>query len=150
MSQEGQRHAEELARLEARKKDLEDALMRLARDEAEAQEVAELAQEVTLLENEVESARAAAKSPQDTAKRTADMSNEVKKQALDLKKRAEKQLDELAKSICHPGETFEAAYSRALDTEMGAMMLKTLDDASALATGSPTQSDLEEARAALR
>ncbi|SDX74741.1 hypothetical protein [Tritonibacter mobilis] len=37
MSQEGQRHAEELARLEARKKDLEDALMRLARDEAEAQ-----------------------------------------------------------------------------------------------------------------
>ena len=60
MSTEGQRHAAELAKLEQRRKDLEDALMRLARDEAEAREVAELAQEVEQLENEVETARAAA------------------------------------------------------------------------------------------
>ena len=60
MSTEGQRHAAELAKLEQRRKELEDALMRLARDEAEAQEVAELAQEVEQLENEVETARAAA------------------------------------------------------------------------------------------
>lgn len=78
------------------------------------------------------------------------MSNEIKKQALSVKKRAEEQLDELAKSVRQPGETFEAAYSRALDTEMGAMMLKTLDDATALATGNPTQFDLEKAHAALQ
>ena len=124
--------------------------MRLARDEAEAQEVAELAQEVEQLEDEVENARAAVKSSHEITKGTAEMSNDVKKQALDLKKRAEKQLDELAKSICQRGETFEAAYSRALDTDMGSMMLKTLDDASALATGNPTEAELEEARAALR
>ena len=50
------RYTDDLARLETCKKDLEDALMRLARDEAEAQDVAKLAQE---LENQVESARAA-------------------------------------------------------------------------------------------
>ena len=60
MSTEGQRHAAELASLEARKKELDDALMRLARDEAEALEVAELAQEVEQLEQQVEIARAAA------------------------------------------------------------------------------------------
>lgn len=78
------------------------------------------------------------------------MPTDIQKQALPVKKRAEKLLDDLAKSMQQPGETFEAAYSRALDTEMGAMMLKTLDDASALATGNPTQMDIEEARAALK
>lgn len=43
MSREGERHAAEILRLERRKKELEDALGRLVRDEAEAQEVADLA-----------------------------------------------------------------------------------------------------------
>tara|TARA_R110002124_G_scaffold167131_2_gene334487 strand:+ start:2973 stop:3425 length:453 start_codon:yes stop_codon:yes gene_type:complete len=150
MSPEGQRHADELARLETRKKDLEDALMRLARDEAEAQEVAELAQEVEQLEQQVDAARIAANIPKMTAKRNAIMPTNIQKQALPVKKRAEKLLDDLANSLQQPGETFEAAYSRALDTEMGAMMLKTLDDATALATGNPTEFDLEKARAALQ
>lgn len=78
------------------------------------------------------------------------MPDDFQKRALANKKVAENQLDDLAKSLRQPGETFEAAYSRALDTEMGAMMLKTLDDATALATGNPTQFDLEKARAALQ
>ena len=78
------------------------------------------------------------------------MPTDIQKQALPVKKRAEKLLDDLANSLQQPGETFEAAYSRALDTEMGAMMLKTLDDATALATGNPTEFDLEKARAALQ
>ena len=78
------------------------------------------------------------------------MPSEIKNQALSVKKRAEEQLDNLAQSLRQPGETFEAAYSRALDTKMGAMMLKTLDDATALATGNPTQFDLEKAHAALQ
>ena len=40
MTQEGQRHAAELTRLEDRKKELEDALGRLARDEADAEQIA--------------------------------------------------------------------------------------------------------------
>jgi len=150
MSLEGQRHAAELARLETRRKDLEDALMRLAQDEAESLEVVELAQEVEQLEQQVEAARMAVNIPQMTTKRSAIMPTDIQKQALPVKKRAEKLLDDLAKSMLQPGETFEAAYSRALDTEMGAMMLKTLDDASALATGNPTQMDIEEAHAALK
>lgn len=150
MSGEGEKHAAELAKLEQRRKELEDALQRLARDEAESLEVAELAQEVEQLEQQVEAARMAANIPQKTAKRSAIMPTDIQKQALPVKKRAEKLLDDLANSLQQPGETFEAAYSRALDTEMGAIMLKTLDDATALATGNPTEFDLEKARAALR
>lgn len=150
MSTEGQRHAAKLTELEQRRKELEDALMRLARDEAESLEVAELAQEVEQLEQQVEAARMAASIPQKIAKRTAVMPTDIQKQALPVKKRAENQLDDLANSLKQPGETFEAAYSRAVDTEMGAMMLKTLDDATALATGNPTEFDLEKARAALQ
>ena len=112
MSPEGQRHADELPRLETRKKDLEDALMRLARDEAEAQEVAELAQEGEQLEQQVDAARIAANIPKMTAKRNAIMPTNIQKQALPVKKRAEKLLDDLANSLQQPGETFEAAYSR--------------------------------------
>lgn len=150
MSIEGQKHAAELAKLEQRRKELEDALQRLARDEAEAQEVAELAQDVEQLEQQVEAARTAANIPHKTAKRSAVMPTDIQKQALPVKKRAEKQLDNLANYLQQTGETFEAAYSRALDTEMGAIMLKTLDDATALATGNPTEFDLEKARAALQ
>ena len=150
MSGEGEKRAAELAKLEQRRKELEDALQRLARDEAESLEVAELAQEVELLEQQVEAARMAANIPQKTAKRSAIMPTDIQKQALPVKKRAEKLLDDLANSLQQPSETFEAAYSRALDTEMGAIILKTLDDATALATGNPTEFDLEKARAALR
>ena len=150
MSGEGEKYAAELAKLEQRRNELEDALQRLARDEAESLEVAELAQEVEQLEQQVEAARMAANIPQKTAKRSAIMPTDIQKQALPVKKRAEKLLDDLANSLQQPGETFEAAYSRALDTEMGAIMLKTLDDATALATGNPTEFDLEKARVALR
>jgi hypothetical protein len=150
MSTEGQKHAAKLAELEGRKKKLEDALMRLARDEAESLEVSELAQDVEQLEQQVDAARTALNIPNETAKRTAIMTHDIRKQALSVKKIAEKQLDDFAKSLQQPGETFEAAYSRVLDTEMGAMMLTTLGDSQALATGNPTEFDLEKARAALR
>ena len=138
MSQEGQRHAEELARLEARKKDLEDALMRLARDEAEAQEVAELAQEVEQLENEVESARAAANMEK-------TMIKDVRKAARLNREAAETQLDTLAKSMQQDGETFEKAYLRALDTDIGKALMQTRDDAQELERGGITSMDVAEA-----
>lgn len=139
MSQEGQRHAEELARLEARKKDLEDALMRLARDEAEAQEVAELAQEVEQLENQVETARAAANMEK-------TMTKDVRKAARLNREAAETQLDTLAKSMQQDGETFEKAYLRALDTDMGKALTQTRDDAQELERGGITSMDVAEAR----
>lgn len=142
MSQEGQRHAEELARLEARKKDLEDALMRLARDEAEAQEVAELAQEVEQLENQVETARAAANMEK-------TMTKDVRKAARLNREAAETQLDTLAKSMQQDGETFEKAYLRALDTDMGKALMQTRDDAQELERGGITSMDVAEAHKSL-
>ena len=139
MSQEGQRHAAELARLEARKKDLEDALMRLARDEAEAQEVAELAQEVEQLENQVETARAAANMEK-------TMTKDVRKAAATNREAAETQLDTLAKSMQQDGETFEKAYLRALDTDMGKALMQARDDAQELERGGITSMDVVEAR----
>jgi len=138
MSQEGQRHAAELARLEARKKDLEDALMRLARDEAEAQEVAELAQEIEQLENQVETARAAANMEK-------TMTKDVSKAARLNREAAETQLDTLAKSMQQDGETFEKAYLRALDTDMGKALMQTRDDAQELERGGITSMDVAEA-----
>ena len=150
MTIDGNRHADDLVRLEAKRKELEDTLAALARDEDELGRVLELAKEVDQLEQQVDAARAAANIPHETAKRSAIMPHDFQKRALANKKVAENQLDDLAKSLRQPGETFEAAYSRALNTEMGAMMLKTLDDATALASGNPTQFDLEKARAALQ
>ena len=114
MGKEGKRHAAELKRLEDKKKDLEDALMRLARDEAEAQEVAELAKEVEQLETQVKAARAAA-----SMEKTMTKTDDVRQAAAANREAAERQLDELAKSIQQPGESFHKAYNRALDTNMG-------------------------------
>lgn len=149
MSQEGQRHAEELARLEARKKDLEDALMRLARDEAEAQEVAELAQEVEQLETQVETARAAAKWANSPIEEKT-MTKDVRKAARLNREAAETQLDTLAKSMQQDGETFEKAYLRALDTVMGKALMQTRDDAQELERGGITSMDVAEDRKSLQ
>lgn len=144
MSKEGERHAAELSRLEQRKKDLEDALGRLARDEAEAKEVAELAQEVQQLEERVNAARAAAQQETGMTK-TID----VRKNASRNRAEAERQLDALAKGMQHDGETFEAAYGRALDTDMGRALMRTRDDAQELERGGITSMHVEDARKAL-
>jgi DNA repair exonuclease SbcCD ATPase subunit len=148
MSKEGERHAAELIRLEGKRKELEDALGRLARDEAEAQEVMELASHVQQLEQEVESARAAADMEKDMTKEPMTKAD-VAKAAAGVMAKVDKQLDALAKTMRADGETFEAAYVRALDSDMGRSMLKTRDDAHALATGAPTACEVNKARAAL-
>jgi len=139
MSTEGQRHAAELAKLEQHRKDLEDALMRLARDEAEAREVVELAQEVQQLENEVETARAAA-----NMEKTMTNPNNIKKAAGDNRRKAEAELDKLAKSVQRDGETFEKAYIRALETDMGKALMQARDDAQELERGGITSMDVAE------
>ncbi len=73
----------------------------------------------------------------------------VKKAAVDLKRQAEANLDALARSEQSPGESFAKAYSRALETPMGRSLMRTLDDAQALATGGPTASQIEEHRKSL-
>jgi mannose-6-phosphate isomerase class I len=138
MSAEGQKHAAELAKLEQRRKELEDALDRLARDEAEAQEVAELAQEVEHLEQMVESARAAANMEK-------TMTKDVRKAAGQNREAAEAELDKLAKSVQQDGETFEKAYLRALDTDMGKALMQARDDAQELERGGITSMDEADA-----
>lgn len=141
MSKEGERHAAELKRLEDKKRDLEDALTRLARDEAEAQEVAELAQEVEQLETKVKAARAAASMEKKMTK-----TDDVRKAAAANRETAERQLDELAKSIQQPGESFHKAYDRALNTDMGKALMQTRDDAQELERGGVTSMHLADAR----
>lgn len=84
MSTEGEKHAAELAKLEQRRKDLEDVLTRLARDEVEAQEVAELAQEVEQLEQLVQTARAAA-----NMEKTMTNPDSIEKAAADNRRKSE-------------------------------------------------------------
>lgn len=144
-AKDGQRHAAELRRLQDRKKELEDALGRLARDEADAEEVMELAKEVELLEEQVATVRAAVQSQENDMTKTDD----VRKAAAANRQAAERQLDELAKSTQQPGETFEKAYSRALDSDMGRSLMQTRDDAAALEVGGITSMDIEEARKSL-
>lgn len=107
-AKDGQRHAAELKRLGDRKKELEGALGRLARDEADAEEVKELAKEVELLEEQVARARAAVQSQENDMAKTHD-----------VREAAERQLDQLAKQMQQPGECFYAAYDRAISTDMG-------------------------------
>lgn len=143
---EGHRHAAALARLKERKDELEDALGALARDEAEAEQVARLAQEVEQLEAEVEAARAAT-ATQSAAKQENTMTKTDT--PADIRKAAERNLDDLARSIRKDGETHEQAYARALDTELGKSMLATLDDATELERGGPTSATLAKARSEL-
>ena len=144
MGKEGERHTAELKRLEDKKKDLENALMRLARDEAEALEVAELAQEVEQLETQVKAARAAA-----SMEKTMTKTDDVRKAAAANREAAERQLDELAKQMQQPGESFHKAYDRALDTDMGKALMRTRDDAQELERGGVTSMELDEARKSL-
>lgn len=143
MSAEGQKHAAELAELEQRRKELEDALQRLARDEAEAQEVVDLAQHVEQLEQEVESARAAANMEK-------TMTKDVRKAAKLNREAVEDQLDKLAKFVKQDDETFEKAYLRALDTDMGRALMQTRDDAQELERGGITSMDVAEAHKRLK
>lgn len=142
MSREGQRHVAELKRLEDRKQELEDALGRLARDEADAEEIMELAQQVEQLEQHVETARAAARSQENEMTKTDD----VRKAAATNREAAERQLDQLAKQMQQPGESFHKAYDRALDSEMGQAIMRARDDAAALEVGGITSMDIDEAR----
>ena len=147
MTQEGQRHAAELKRLEDKKKDLEDALMRLARDESEAEEVMELAQEVEQLETQVKAARAAASMEKTMTKNElANSPVDVRKAAARNRQAAERQLDELAKQMQQPGQTFHKAYDRALQTDMGQALMRSRDDAQELERGGVTSMELDEAR----
>ena len=145
MSKESHRHAAELKRLEDRKKDLEDALGRLARDEADAEEVMELANEVELLEQLVANARAAAQSQENDMIETHD----VRKAATANREAAERQLDQLAKQMQQPGESFHKAYDRALGTDMGKALMQTRDDAQELERGGVISMELDEARKSL-
>ena len=144
-AKEGQRHAAELSRLKRRKKELQAALGRLAKDEAESQEVVDLAGEVALLEQEVETLRAAA-SAEKRARARDQMEtgmtepNDVRKAAAANREAAERQ------GIQRDGETFLRAYDRALDTEMGRALMQTRDDAQELERGGVTSMDLAEVR----
>ncbi len=142
MSKEGQRHAAELKRLENRKKELEDTLGRLAHDEADAEEIMELAKEVEHLEQLVATARAAAQSQENDMTETHD----VRKAATANREAAERQLDQLAKQMQQPGESFHMAYDRALNTDMGKALMQTRDDAQELERGGVTSMELDEAR----
>lgn len=71
---------------------------------------------------------------------------DVRKAARQNREAAETQLDNLAKSMQQDGETFEKAYLRALDTDMGKALMQARDDAQELERGGITSMDVAEAR----
>ncbi len=74
----------------------------------------ELAKEVEHLEQLVATARAAAQSQENDMTETHD----VRKAAAANREAAERQLDQLAKQMQQPGESFHTAYDRVLGTDM--------------------------------
>jgi chromosome segregation ATPase len=120
--------------------------------EALAARMQELKEKMIALSTQVHGANAAGVKDDkagDHVSSMADHVTNVKKAAVLVKFEAERNLDTYAKSLQGPGESFEKAYSRALDTEMGQMLMRTLDDAQALSTGGPTSGQLAEHRKSL-
>lgn len=76
--------------------------------------------------------------------------NEIKKAAADNRRKTEVELDKLAKSLQQDGETFEKAYMRALDTDMGKALMQTRNDAQELERGGITSMDMVEAHKRLK
>ena len=73
----------------------------------------------------------------------------TKAAAMNVKARAERNLDDLAKSMQTQGESFAKAYSRMMETDLGRSMLETLETATDLAAGRPTAKQVEAHRKSL-
>lgn len=71
--------------------------------------------------------------------------NNITKAAADNRRKAEAELDKLAKSVQQDGETFERAYLRALDTDIGKALMQNRDDAQELERGGITAMDVADA-----
>jgi hypothetical protein len=111
----------------------------------------ELKREMIALSTAVHEANTAGQKDDKAGVHVASMVNlvGVKKAAVLVRQDAERQLDALAKSDQGPGETFEKAYARVLDTPAGRSLTATLDDAARLSVGQPTEAMLDTHRRAL-
>lgn len=129
MTQDGKRFAADLKLLEDRKAELADTLERLNTDAYDADEIARLEHEISVLETEVEAARAELGNLSKGGDKT------VRKRAMANKRRAEIELDRYAEHLREEGETFAKAYARVLDTDLGRSMIRNRDAAAALELG---------------
>lgn len=111
----------------------------------------ELKARMVALSTAVHQANAAGEKDDDAGEHVASMATlvGVKKAAVFVRQDAERQLDALAKSDQGPGETFEKAYSRVLETPVGRGLLATLDDAQRLSLGQPSEAMVEAHRKSL-
>jgi hypothetical protein len=111
----------------------------------------ELKREMIALSTAVHGANAAGEKDDNAGEHVSSMANlvGVKKAAVLVRQDAEAQLDALAKSMQSPGETFAKAYTKALDTPAGRSLTATLDDATRLSVGQPTEAMLDAHRRAL-
>ena len=111
----------------------------------------ELKRRMIALSTEVHGANAPGKKDDDARDHVASMADlvGVKKAAVLVRQDAERQLDALAKSDQGPGETYERAYSRVLETPVGRGLLATLGDAQRLSVGQPSEAMVEAHRKSL-
>jgi hypothetical protein len=115
------------------------------------QRIQELKREMIALSTAVHEANTAGEKDDRAGDHVASMANlvGVKKASVLVRRDAERQLDALAKSDQGPGETFEKAYARVLDTPAGRSLTATLDDATRLSVGQPTEAMLDAHRKSL-
>jgi hypothetical protein len=115
------------------------------------QRIQELKREMIALSTAVHGANAAGEKDDKAGDHVSSTANlvGVKKAAVLVRQDAEAQLDALAKSMQSPGETFAKAYTKALDTPAGRSLTATLDDATRLSVGHPTEAMLDSHRRAL-
>lgn len=114
--------------------------------EALVERMKELKHEMLALADEVHGERTATVTSTATERIAAVT---AKAAAMDVKARAERNLDDLAKSMQADGESFAKAYSRMMETDLGRSMLATLDEANDLAAGRPTMKQVEAHRKSL-
>jgi hypothetical protein len=116
-----------------------------------ARRMTELKEQMLALATEVHQDRAPGKKDDDARDHVSSMANlvGVKKAAVLVRQDAEAQLDALAKSMQSPGETFAKAYTKALDTPAGRSLTATLDDATRLSVGQPTEVMIDAHRRSL-
>ncbi len=117
--------------------------------EALEERMKELKAEMIALADEVHRDRTPSTEPDATNRIETTLARVDKRGALALKARADAQIDDLTRSVQEPGETFAKAYTRAMETDLGRSMLKTLGDATRLAQGQPTDAMVEKHRKSL-
>lgn len=121
-----------LRELRERREKIGDQLGAFERANENREEIRQIKAEIEAMESELEQQKQEARM------------NKSGETPTTMRKSAEDLMDRYAESIRKSGETFEVAYTRACQTDMGASILDNIEDAYRQQTGQMTSSDIKK------